>query len=334
MVCRKIFIAWSRLSSRTIRYARFLGLKVYFIRDPPPYLRAFFYTLAILLRRQNDIVFVQLAPGPLLMLAAIMKFMRRFFLVADMHSFFLWPSSAKGIIINKPFGFFLRYCDLILVHADIVKHMMPANLRRKTVVALDPPIELNSEGRMPEEEGSLTIVFPASFAEDEPIENIIMAVKTLSSRGYNIKLIVTGRYERRPELLKYSDNKHIIFTGFLPRGKYYEVLRNCDLIAALTKAKHSLMAVALEALSLGKPLILSDQPVFKPIFGENFMYTDNTVDDLIEKISYIYENREILDTLRRDVKKAKLRYVSRFKATVKALSKILRWICEKRSARR
>lgn len=327
--CKKVFIAWSRLSSRTKRYARILKLKIFFIRDRPPYLRCMFYTLRKLLRERNDIVFVQLAPGPLLMLASILKYIRGYILIADMHSFFVRPSSAGGAIINKPFVYFLRFCDMIMVHSGAVKNMLPRKIKRKTIVVYDPPIDIGRVKLQPKKE-EFTIVFPASFAKDEPIENIIMAVKRLLQRGMNIKLLITGRYERRRELLKYSDGKNIVFTGFLPTEKYYELLKSCDIIAALTKVSYSLMAVALEAMSIGKPLLLSDKPVFKKFFNKGVIYTDNSIDDLEKKIEMAYKNSSQLEKLSKEMMQVRMRYYATFRAITRKLLELLENLCKKR----
>ncbi len=325
-VCGKVFIAWSRLSSRTLRYAKELGVKVIFIRDRPPYFRCLYHTIAKLLRGKYKIVFVQLAPGPLLLIASILKYIKRFVLVADMHSFFMLPSSLGGYLINKPFGFFLRFCDLILIHSKEVKDSLPSSIRRKALVAYDPPI-FRMKGKRKSGGDAFTIVFPASFARDEPIENIILAVKKLAEKGMNIRLVITGRYERRRELLKFSDGKTIIFTGYLPMDKYYDVIYSADMIAGLTKVSYSLMAVALEAMFAEKPLLLSDKPVFKAIFDRGVVYTDNTVSDLIAKISYVYKNRDLLERLGNGMAGVKLKYLATYRAIVGKLRELMDKIC-------
>lgn len=328
MKCNKIFIAWSRLSNRTARLAQLLGLDLLFLRDRPPYLLALLKTFYMLARNKYDIVFVQLAPGPLLMLAAIMRRLKKYFLVADMHSFFLWPSSLRGALINRPFGFFLRFCDIIFVHGDIIKRMMHPSLRRKTIVVVDPPPSVSPETKKEISKDYFLTIFPASFAEDEPIEEIILAVKKLYAENYRIKLIVTGRYERRPELAKYSDGKTIIFTGYLPQKEYYDLLQKADIVAALTTVKYSMMAAALEAITLDKPLLISNQPVFKSLLGDYPLFVENTSEEIYRKLSFVIENKQMLEKLKTMIRRSKIRYIALFKATIRTLLRVIRKICK------
>jgi len=322
MECKGVFIAWSRLSNRTVRYSKLLGLRLMFIKDRPPYLKAFFKTLKFLLKNNPRVIFVQLAPGLLLLLATFFKAIKRYFLVADMHSFFLNPVSVGGVIINKPFSMFLRFCDLILVHSNAVKEKMPSKLKCKSIVAYDPPVTMKNLEKQEEYE-EFSLVFPASFAKDEPIENVIIAVKKLIKRGYKLKLFITGRYERRREIIKYA-NKNIIFTGFLPSEKYYELLQKCHVILALTRVGYSLSAAALEAMFLEKPLILSNKPVFKSIFTKGVIYTDNSVEDLVKKISYLIENKNVLSELKYQMREMKKRYIKKFNLVLRILRNIIK----------
>ena len=267
------------------------------------------------------IVFVQLAPGLLLFLATLLKPIRRYFLVADMHCFFIKPISIGGVIINKPFNVFLRFCDLILIHNNFIRRFLPANLRKKSIVAYDPPIT-SGVSKSVKPEKVFTLVFPASFAKDEPIENVIIAVRELVRRRYKLKLFITGRYERKKSLINYS-NHNIIFTGFLPKNDYYQLLQKCHVILALTTVDYVWLASALEALCLEKPLILSDKPALKEIFTKGVIYTDNTVRDLMEKIASLVENIAIIEKLKQEIKEVKRQYIRKFRLILKKINLII-----------
>ncbi len=240
-----------------------------------------------------------------------------------MHSFFLTPLTLKAALLNSPFSFFIRFCDLITVNSSAVKLLFPEKIRKRVLVVYDPPLSFPKTNSMPRNTNILRLVMPASFARDEPLEELILAVKKVSKEGIKVKLYITGNYNRRRDLLKYHDGDTIVFTGFLSRDDFFTLLSSCDIIVALTSFDFSAAAAATEGLFLEKPLLLSNKPALRSIFRYGAIFVENNVDSIANAIKKIATDKDLLDSLQKLIKKGKNNYVQNFNRSIMILQKIL-----------
>jgi len=124
-----------------------------------------------------------------------------------------------------------------------------------------------------------------SFASDEPIEEIIEAAKILSE---TTSFFITGDSSRlRTELL--SEWQHtatnVLFTGFLEKRKYFELLKTVDAIMVLSKRYHNMLSGAHEALALEKPLITSDWPPLRNYVTSGTAFVNNSVKGIVNGVT-------------------------------------------------
>ncbi len=260
-----LFIAWSRLSRRTIQLASHLGAELLFIEDKPPYIRAWLQSKNIIERKHNKLktVILQLPQGPLLLEAVILKNKYGFKLVADVHTGFIVYDSLRGFVLNGPFTKLLDKCDLVIVHNDHIKQYIRKlyGIDKKLITVYDPlpvvPRRLEKPKHLEEVEGGNFIVFPASWNLDEPLEYVIS--EYLSSKiSSSYKLVITGKPRakifKKIEKLRTSS---IILTGYLPWRQYYWLLANAKAIIAATKREYTILSAVWEGAASQTPLIVS-----------------------------------------------------------------------------
>ncbi len=267
-----VFIAWWKAGRRTRSLASALGLKVIEFRDRPPYLRAFRDTSAFLRRFRPSLVFLQLPQGPLLWCASRLKASIDFRLVADVHTAFLVYDSWKGWILNAPFRRLLRKTDLILIHNEVISELLKPDLRGKAVVVYDPLPKLPEGGDIPSSlRGTPYLVMPCSWHGDEPVEYVVSEFLNVAS---SLKLALTGGPRGRlPRAVKEGLREgSVVLTGYLSDRSYAALLRDSLAVIAATTREYTMLSTAWEAISLGKPLLVSETRTLKTVLGGAPMY--------------------------------------------------------------
>jgi glycosyltransferase involved in cell wall biosynthesis len=141
--------------------------------------------------------------------------------------------------------------------------------------------ELESEREMKK----FKVAVICSFASDEPIEEIIEAAKILSE---TTRFFVTGDSSRlRTGLLSEWEHSatNVLFTGFLEKREYFELLKTVDAIMVLSKRYHNMLSGAHEALALEKPLITSDWPPLRNYFTSGTTFVSNSVNGIVNGVT-------------------------------------------------
>jgi len=258
-------IAWKKLSRRSELLAKALDAKLWFFSDNLPYFRALLRTLRKIMSQKPKTIIVQLPQGPLLLEVLILKKLTGCKVVADVHTGFLLPTDWKGLLLNSPFIKLMRYADLVTAHNDAQLELIPANARDKTIVVFDP-WHLIAEGETSTEiKQEEYIVFPASFASDEPLEEVLNSIKSFN---INVKIYITGNWKRRPEIKKHASER-IVFTGFLTDKEFNSLLEQATAIITGTKREYTSLMSGWEAVAYGKPLAVTETRTLKNVF-ENY----------------------------------------------------------------
>lgn len=256
-----VFIAWKRLSRRTELLSEALNAQLLFFKDGPSYIRAAISTIKKIAKIKPTFVLVQLPQGPLLLEALILRTFYKYKLIADVHTGFLMKWEWKSLILNLPFKAFLKKCDLIVIHNKKMRELLPKGLNKKTLVVYDPWYLIKS---LPNNIGNEKyVVFPASYHPDEPLEEVLEAVKNLCP---NVKLKVTGNWKRRQDLKKY-ESERISFTGFLNKEEYEALIANSSGIISGTKEEYTALMSAWEAVAYSKPLAINETEALRECYA-------------------------------------------------------------------
>ena len=278
-----VVVVWKKLSRRSELLAEAVKGMLWFFKDTNPYIRAALRTLHQTITAKPRNIIVQLPQGPLLLEALLLKKLIHCKVIADVHTGFLFSTDWKGRLLNMPFVKLLHHADLVVAHNDSQLNIIPQNAKDKTVVMADPwhliPVE------HPRSRGTERyIVFPASFASDEPLEEVINSINT---SNIDVKMYITGNWNRKPEIKKYESNR-IKLTGFLPAEQYGALLANATAIISGTNREYTTLMSAGEALVYIKPLALTATQTLKNLYGEYAVFYDHknkeSIAEAIEKI--------------------------------------------------
>ena len=135
-----------------------------------------------------------------------------------------------------------------------------------------------------------SVVFPCSFSSDEPMEAVIAAARKLPK----VTFYITGLYPLgfSPDSTDFPAN--VVFTGFLPKKEYENLLHSAGVVLALTTRELTMQRAGYEALSLHKPLLTSDTQVLREYFTKGAIFTSPYPNDIYAGILKCFETRDSL----------------------------------------
>ena len=227
-----------------------------------------------------DVVWVQLPQVPLLWAALMYKWLKNpnAYVIADCHNCMLqtswgtlWPKMPFGVsMINR--------CDLVLIHNDsMVMEAREVGVKLDLVRVLeDAPASVSINGSETEipDVPRPWFLFPASFQEDEPIEELLKTAALVPGASF----LITGDHKGLRNTNKVSNiSSNVKFLGYLPIATFNAYLLACDVVIGLTRLEGVQISVASEAVGIGKPMVLSGTEVLKKLFykGAVFVNTSN-----------------------------------------------------------
>lgn len=233
-------------------------------------------TAWIVLTERPAIVWVQLPPNFLVHLCLLLRLVlwkKSLRLVADLHNaalhpHWLWVPYTRRI---------LRDFDLVLVHNE----MMHTTARR---LGVDESNLRVLEDQSPDYRGIPAghpagrpfFVMPCSFHKDEPVRNVIEAARQLPDYDFKITGL-RSRAAHQGFLDALPGN--VTFTGFLPVSVYDKLIAQASGILCLTTMDGVLLSAGGEAVGAGKPMIVSDFPLLRSLFG-SACFVDNSIESL------------------------------------------------------
>ncbi|MDP6457083.1 MAG: glycosyltransferase [Candidatus Marinimicrobia bacterium] len=309
-----LFVAWTKVSRRSEQLSRQLGADYYRLdrREGPALLTVFklgvnfIKTLVKLFSAKPDVVFTFQAHPFVTTAALFYKFFSECKVVPDLHTaaytdydFFF----ARGLSL-----FLWQRSDLILVHnqesSEYLKAKFPV-VKDKLFVLEDPLPEfgLESMEEKKPQPGAKQAVFINRFASDEPVEEFLEAAVLHSEVMFSI----TGDTKLADFPINRYERRNIIFTGFISDESYVKLLSSADFIIALTKREMTLLSSGYEALSLAKPVIVSNTSTLRNYFGDAALYAGNGTAEIDVALSTIGEELENYAGKIHQLKEVKLR---------------------------
>ncbi|MDR0797845.1 MAG: glycosyltransferase [Nitrososphaerota archaeon] len=261
-------VVWKKLSRRSELLTQALNGKMLFLKDNLLYIRAAFKSLKSILHQKPRVLLLQLPQGPLLLEAYFLKRLIGCKIIADVHTGFLINTDWKGLILNAPFVKLLAFADVIVAHNEIQLEIIPKDARNKTIVVYDPWNFIATGNKRDKQENYM--VFPASFASDEPLKEVIEAI---NASEYPLKLYITGDWKRAPELKRYTSEK-IQFTGFLSNKEFDNLLSNASAVITGTTREYTTLMSAWEAIAYNKPLAITATKTLKAIYAHYAVFYD------------------------------------------------------------
>ena len=299
----RVWLAWED-HRRTRELCRSLGVdqRVVFDIDAArpiryPYLLS--RTLLFLLQKRPRQLIVQSPSVVLAFFAVTLGSLLTHSVIVDSHNEGLGPFQVKWRWLLPLYRLIQRRADLTIVTNVQLAHMVACNGGRAFVLADKIPTFRTYERVTLC--GERNVVLICTFEKDEPFEQVLQAARLLDE---TTKVYFTGRCERVPQILMDQAPENVIFTGYLAEQRYINLLYSADVIIDLTLMENCLVCGAYEALSLGKPMVLSDTVASRSYFSKGAVYTGNEPGAIADATREALARRDALADESRSLRKS------------------------------
>lgn len=298
---KALHIAWTSFQRRQVSMADDVGFKCVFLPVNAKskvgkvwaYLSNLIRTVGTLRAARPRVVWVQLPQVPVLWAALLYRKLIRpdAKVVADCHNAMFRPPWSRF-----PLGLSLfKYCDCVVVHNDMVEAQALAMgvPRARVLVLEDVPPLVETKEAVPEPACLARfprpwVVFPGSFAADEPIGEVLRAARLAP----DITFVITGKtHNAKKHGHDISDPPpNVLMPGFLALNEFDCLLRHADVVMGLTKIEGIQLSVCNEALGYGRPLVISNTALLSSLFAESAKVVDSE-----SPVDIVAGVREVLD---------------------------------------
>lgn len=281
---RALFVSWIAHHARSEALASALGAECVFVsvgtlrnRRTTAFRHAWqgLVTVALLVRRRPEVLIVMAPPFPLVLLALVWRRLSGCLVIADCHS---------GAVVGRPMSARLaERADLVIVTLPQLTKGFPR------AVAVHDPLAAISPGAAHD-----TVLFPASWEKDEPVDALLEAARLLP----DISFAITGR---APEGLVPPGNVRL--AGFLSRADYLSLLTGAPLVLALTTEEDTMQQAGYEAAAAGRPVVASDTKALRSYFRDAAVYAAPTGPSLADAVKEGLRRATELEAAMRDLRR-------------------------------
>lgn len=160
-----------------------------------------------------------------------------------------------------------------------------------------------------EDNGKIVLIYVGSITVIRGIKEIIKATELLEGKA---ELWILGPYETeglKAECEAMEGYKYCKYFGSMPLKDVYDYTKAADIglctLHPTENYKESIPIKVLEYMASGKPLILSDFPYWKNLFGEIGEYVDPlNPEDIKKAVLKYYDDRELMKSIGKDNKES------------------------------
>ena len=279
---RVIWVSWQS-HRRTDGLSKFFGISLFIIKTKQTglfrYILLSYRTLKLLANERPEVLIVQNPSLILTVLACILRPIFRYQLIVDAHNEGVVPYVNSGGHFVALTRLCHRLADVTIVTNEELARVVEGN-GGKAVVLPDsipqPPEQINPSGAN-EKGGPLRITIISTYAKDEPIAEIFRALHEVK---HEYRAWITGDDRKCPDALRRLAPKTISFTGFLDELDYWQLLADSDLIIDLTLMENCLVCGLYEAMSLGVPIMLTDDVSARRLVPKGTVFTKADKDSI------------------------------------------------------
>jgi glycosyltransferase involved in cell wall biosynthesis len=252
------------------------------------YIRSGRRTIAAIHNKRPSVV---IATNPSIVLGFLLLFLRKrygFKLVSDAHHAGVRAFN-KGWLLQRMLNFHNARVDLVIVTNEAQAKFI-SSLGTRAYICQDPLPDVPKVHKSQVAPGDRSALLICSFTYDEPYEAAFEAFSSLQEGGFT--LFVSGNYKKaKTDLSRFP---WVRLLGFVPTEDYYGYVRSASVIIDLTTLEDCLVCGAYEALSAGRPLIVSRTAALKEYFGDAAVLTDNTADAIRASVLSAFAHRDEL----------------------------------------
>lgn len=292
---KTIFIAWAKTSRRSESLSKSLKANLYLIhykfREKKYFLIKYAYlslkTLMILIKQSPDVIFAQNPPlfCPLVCLIYAKIFKKK--LIIDAHT-----SDWKTVFDRLWYWnhFIMNKADMVIVtNRDLINKIAYNDVNFFVLQDRVPALPKYKKLKLKRNNFNIGVV--NTFSADEPVDQILITAKNLPY----VNFYITGNTVHAKKHFLKDKPANVFFTGFLPENKYIGLLRAVDAVIVLTTRNYTVLSGAYEAVSVGKPMIISDWPVLRKYFNMGAVYTNNNWKSIKKAVESTIKNRRKLN---------------------------------------
>jgi glycosyltransferase involved in cell wall biosynthesis len=135
------------------------------------------------------------------------------------------------------------------------------------------------------------VLVVATYAPDEPIEQILLASRLLMG---TTEFRFTGNYRKLPDRTVESVPQNVRFLGFLADDAYWRAMQDADAVLDLTLMNDCLVCGAYEAVAAGRPQILSRNRATMEYFHKGAVYCDPEAAAIADAIRDLFRRYDTL----------------------------------------
>jgi glycosyltransferase involved in cell wall biosynthesis len=294
-----LFVVWRAYQGRVDAMQRYFDYRPHYlgfsfsrrVLRPLEYVAKAVLTWLQLRRTRPAVVWLQMPPTfKLYLLAAYKHRHRDVKLVADCHNILL-----ESPWINTPGlrSLLSSSADVVLFHNSVVygRALEAGFPPDRTMILETRPATLYED----EEVDDITYprpwaLLPASFKEDEPIDAVLDAAKSLA----HVTFIITGDPRKARRTLE-SLPGNVVLEGWVDARRFKSLLAQADVVLGLTRLEGVLVSVASEAVGFGRAMVLSDTRLLREVYGDAAVYTHPTASALSEGVANALSQRAELE---------------------------------------
>jgi glycosyltransferase involved in cell wall biosynthesis len=262
-LCERLGLEFTAVTTRRTGFVRWLELGL--------------RTIAVLVRTRPRAVLAQNPSIVLVLVALALRPVLRYRVIVDAHNEAIEPVVHAGAIVRRVARRLLRAADFTIV----TNSTLAAAVRRaggRPIELVDPvPGVPSGTGTYAD---SRRIVVIATFAPDEPLDEIIVAAA--SPDCSDLEFVITGRPP--PVWAERDLPPNVRLSGFLAENAYWSTLAGAAVIVDVTTMPACLVCGAYEALAVGRPMVLAGDPVNVEIFGPSAVYVEASSTSIITGI--------------------------------------------------
>jgi len=287
-----VFVTWLDYSSRAESVANVLDAKSVFIGNVRKkknmfisFILYFSYTyqnIKILRKLKPDILIITNTTWVVTLVNFLYAKITGTKLVLDSHS-----CAFDHVFIKYPLFmsiFFAKYSTLSFVTNKTHFNLLTQKGANALILS-DIPFEDKLKDKKIIKLGEkFNICYICTFSYDEPYYELIEAARKLD----DVQIYITGNYVMAN--INPEEYKQVKFTGYISNEEYRSLLKSAHAIITLTRNEDTMQRAGSEAVSAGKPLIISDTKMLKNYFTKGTIFVDNTADGIVEGIQKLRKN--------------------------------------------
>jgi len=210
-------------------------------------------------------------------------------------------SSTK--LFNRYFNFIMAQCYGAIVLSDRLKYIFSDYFDSSRIFSVPNGIDINlSQLEQKTSNSSPVVCYLGNLLLSKGIEDILNALVFLKNQQVDFKALFIGGWgdqqtEEKCKQIVADNELNVQFTGVKTGIEKYQLLKNSDIFLFTPNKPEGLPYVVLEAMSVGLPIIATDQGSITDavVDSENgFIVESGNAESIVQAISKLLHKRDLI----------------------------------------